>query len=81
MFIEGKKCWRCGGRITAMNPITCRLDSPLTAGDVRVSTLVPNGKYTAIEVVEYHHVLVGYCNHCSMGYSLDQMVDEEAVSA
>lgn len=81
MFIEGKRCRLCGGRITAMTPITDRRDSPLTAGDVRVPTLVPNGRYTAIEVVEYHHVYVGYCDRCSMGYSLDQMVDEEAVSA
>ena len=81
MFIEGKRCRICGGRITSMNPITYRSDTPITAGDEMVSTLVPNGRYTAAEVVEYRHVFVGYCDRCSMGFSLDQMMDEEAVCA
>lgn len=79
MFIEGKACRLCGGRITAIDPITLRLDSPITANDQKVTRMEPTGDYTAVEVVEYRHSYVGYCKRCSMGFSLDQMVDAEGV--
>lgn len=75
MHIEGKACRYCGGEITEIEPIVVRCESPISGGDLRVSKTVPTGKYTATEVVEYHHMVVGYCDRCCMGFSLDQMVN------
>lgn len=78
MFIEGKVCHYCGGAITEIEPpIIVRSDSRMGDDDLKVSRLVPTGKYTSTEVVEYHHVVAGYCSHCNVGFSMAQMDDSD----
>ncbi|RVU97022.1 hypothetical protein EII22_08805 [Coriobacteriales bacterium OH1046] len=53
--------------------IPIRRPEPMHPADRRVSRIVKTGNGKGEEVIEYEHVLAGYCARCSVGFSDAQM--------